>query len=106
MKTGIMPLMAYPAIIVSVNVRGFRMACLIAESWMLRLTLCWMRSGMRRSMRRRWAMGWNVTSTDPMFYAALRRLRMWLWSMLLRSVLLIAMFLGQSNRASQEKYAE
>jgi hypothetical protein len=55
---------------------------------------------MRRSMSRRWAMGWNVTSTYTVFAAMLRRLRV-----RLRSVL-IAVSLGQSNGAGQEKYAK
>jgi hypothetical protein len=96
METRIVPLMAYPAIIVSVNVGRFRMACLIAESGMLRLALCWVRSRMRRSVRGRWAMSRDMTSTHPMFSAVLRgsmlrRLSMRLWSVL------IAMFLGDNH---------
>lgn len=103
MKTRIMPLMAYPAIIVCVDVGCFRMACLIAESGMLRLSLSWIRRGMRRSVCGRWAMSWNVTSTNPMFYAVLRgsmlrRLSMWLWSVL------IAMFLGDNHGTSKQDH--
>jgi len=98
MKTRIMPLMAYPAIIICVNVRRFRMAWLIAESRMVWLALSWMRNWMRRSVRWRWATGWNVTSTNPMFYAVLRRLSMWLWGAL------IAMSLGNNHGTGKKDH--
>lgn len=103
MVARVMPLMAYPAIIVSVNVRRFRMAFLIAESGMLRLALGWMRSGMRRSMCWRWAMGRDMTSTNPMFSAVLRRsmlrrLGMRLWSAL------IVMFLGNNHGTGKKNH--
>lgn len=100
MVTRIVPFMANPAIVFCVDVRRLRMAFLIAKGAMVRLALRWMRGWMRRSVRRRWAAGWNVSIANTMFAAMLWRLRVWLWSAL------IAMFLGQRNRAGQEKYAK
>jgi hypothetical protein len=100
MVTDIVPLMAYPTIVFCVDMRRFRMAFRIpvrVRCWLVRnRTRCWV----RRSMSRRWAMGWNMTSTYTVFAAMLRCLRV-----RLRSVL-IAVSLGQSNGAGQEKYAK
>jgi hypothetical protein len=100
MVTDIVPFMAYPTIVFCVDMRRFRMAFRIAvrvRCWLVRNRT---RRWMRRRMNRRRTMGWNMTSTYTVFAAMLRRLRVWL-----RSVL-IAVFLGQSNRAGQEKYAK
>ncbi len=109
MVTRVMSFMAYPTIVFCVHMGRFRMAFRIAVRARCR---CWLvRNGARRWMRRRVsgrrAMSRNMPVAYAVFAAMLRRLCVLLRSMLLRSVLLlIAVFLGQSDGATQENYAK
>jgi hypothetical protein len=104
MVTRVMSFMAYPTIVFCVDMGCFRMAFRIAirvRRW-CRLVRNGARRWMRRSMSRRRTMSRNVPVAYAVFAAMLWRLRV-----LLRSVLLlIAVFLGQSDGATQENYAK
>lgn len=96
----IVPFMPDPTIVLGMDVGRFGVAFLIAIGAMVLWGRCLMRRGMWRGVCRCWAVGRNMPIPNAMFAAMLRRLRVWLRSML------IMVFLGHSNGTGQKEYAE